>query len=126
MSYQHLTDQALVTLLTRSDEKAFEEIYLRHWQGVFRFALGKISTQEIVEDICHEINGFPVTEVTVDKKGTVINKTSPGLPQNWVGGKAFDIKSEKDQTGQNIILVPYADASQTGGAISTWLITANN
>ncbi|MHA4847292.1 RNA polymerase sigma factor [Flavitalea antarctica] len=55
MSYQHLTDDALVNLLTRSDEKAFEEIYLRHWQRVFRFALGKISTQEIVEDICHDV-----------------------------------------------------------------------
>lgn len=55
MSYQHLTDEALVNLLPQSDERAFEEIYLRHWQRVFRFALGKISSQEIVEDICHDV-----------------------------------------------------------------------
>ncbi|MHA4847302.1 glycoside hydrolase family 127 protein [Flavitalea antarctica] len=73
-----------------------------------------------------KINGFPVAEVTVDKKGTVIKKISPVFPQNWVGGQAVEIKSEKEKTGQNIILVPYADASQTGGAISTWLKTANN
>ena len=55
MSYQHLTDEALVKLLPGSDERAFEEIYLRHWQRIYRFALGKISSQEIVEDLCHDV-----------------------------------------------------------------------
>jgi RNA polymerase sigma-70 factor (ECF subfamily) len=55
MSYQHLTDEALVNLLPDSDERAFEEIYLRHWQRIFRFALGKMSSQEVVEDICHDV-----------------------------------------------------------------------
>lgn len=55
MSYQHLTDEALAGMLSRSDERAFEAIYRRHWQRVFRFALGKISSQEAVEDICHEV-----------------------------------------------------------------------
>ena len=55
MSYKHLTDDSLLNLLPRSDERAFEEIYLRHWQRVFRFALGKITSQEIVEDICHDV-----------------------------------------------------------------------
>ena len=55
MSYKHLSDEALVSLLPQSDERAFEEIYLRHWQRVFRFALGKIESKEIVEDICHDV-----------------------------------------------------------------------
>lgn len=55
MSYQHLTDDALVKLMPEPDERAFEEIYLRHWQRVFRFALSKIASQEIVEDLCHDV-----------------------------------------------------------------------
>ncbi len=55
MPYQHLTDEALVKMLPDSDEKAFEEIYRRHWQRVFRFALVKISNKETVEDICHDL-----------------------------------------------------------------------
>ncbi len=55
MPYKHLSDDALVNLLPQSDERAFEEIYRRHWQRVFRFALGKIESQEMVEDICHDV-----------------------------------------------------------------------
>lgn len=55
MSYQHHTDEALVTLLTQSNEQAFKEVYLRHWQRVYRFAFSRISSQQDVEDICHEI-----------------------------------------------------------------------
>lgn len=55
MSYQNLTDEALVNLLRGSDERAFEELYLRYWQRVFRFALGKVASQVTVEDICHDV-----------------------------------------------------------------------
>ncbi|HVF96256.1 MAG TPA: sigma-70 family RNA polymerase sigma factor [Flavisolibacter sp.] len=55
MSYKHLTDAVLVDRLTQSDERAFEEIYLRYWQRVFRIAFGRIGEQVVVEDICHEV-----------------------------------------------------------------------
>ena len=42
------------------------------------------------------------------------------LPRGWIGDQAYQIKANiNDQTGQ-IILVPYADASQTGGSVVTW------
>ena len=55
MSYQHLTDEMLVNGLLHSDSKAFEEIYLRYWKRIFRYAMSRISKQEVVEDICHEV-----------------------------------------------------------------------
>ncbi len=55
MSYQHLTDEMLVNGLLNSDSKAFEEIYLRYWKRIFRYAMSRISKQEVVEDICHEV-----------------------------------------------------------------------
>lgn len=55
MQYQHLPDEMLLNLLHQSDEKAFEEIYKRHWVHLFRYAITKISRQDIAEDICHDV-----------------------------------------------------------------------
>jgi hypothetical protein len=93
----------------------------KSYPGQIAFQLGP---QVLTFD--EKLNGFPVTSVTVDKKGAVVKKASSPLPQGWVGGEAIEVKGQKDKIQQNIILVPYADASQTGGAISTWLKTANN
>jgi len=41
------------------------------------------------------------------------------LPANWIGKEGFELTS--DGTGKPIVLVPYADASQTGGEVSTWM-----
>ncbi len=73
-----------------------------------------------------KLNGFPVTAAIVDAKAAVAKNASSALPQKWIGGAAFELKGEKDKAEKSIILVPYADASQTGGAVSTWLKTANN
>ena len=43
------------------------------------------------------------------------------LPKNWVGTQAYQLQTEVAGKVENIILVPYADASQTGGAVTTWL-----
>ncbi|MBC7721901.1 MAG: hypothetical protein H7068_07730, partial [Pedobacter sp.] len=43
------------------------------------------------------------------------------LPTPWIGNEKFQVKASSNNTDKNIILVPYADASQTGGAIATWL-----
>jgi hypothetical protein len=49
----------------------------------------------------------------------------PGaLPKNWIGQQAFTIgvadKANSSQK-QEWILVPFADASQAGGAMKVWL-----
>ena len=43
------------------------------------------------------------------------------LPKNWVGTQAYQLQTDVSGKVENIILVPYADASQTGGAVTTWL-----
>ncbi len=43
------------------------------------------------------------------------------LPKNWVGRQTYQLQTEVSGKVENIILVPYADASQTGGEVTTWL-----
>jgi RNA polymerase sigma-70 factor (family 1) len=55
MYYQLQKDEALIEMLGSSDAKAFDEIYRRYWVVVFRYAIGKVHTQQIAEDICQDI-----------------------------------------------------------------------
>jgi DUF1680 family protein len=43
------------------------------------------------------------------------------LPAGWIGTQAYQADAEVNGVSQKIILVPYADASQTGGYMTTWL-----
>ncbi|MBC8032886.1 MAG: glycoside hydrolase family 127 protein [Chitinophagaceae bacterium] len=43
------------------------------------------------------------------------------LPDKWVGTQAYKIKAEVNGKNEDIVLVPYADASQTGGVVTTWM-----
>jgi len=43
------------------------------------------------------------------------------LPKNWIGTQAYRVNVIADGKPENIILVPYADASQAGGEVTTWL-----
>ena len=43
------------------------------------------------------------------------------MPENWVGDQAFVSNAVKTPDGEKIILVPYADAGQTGGDIRVWI-----
>ncbi len=67
------------------------------------------------------INGFAAEGVTVDTNRIQLQNAVSVLPNNWIGGEAFKLKATANSIEKNIILVPYADASQTGGAISTWI-----
>lgn len=55
MYYQLQKDEALLEMLSRSDPKAFNEIYRRYWVVVFRYAVCKVHTQEIAEDLCQDV-----------------------------------------------------------------------
>lgn len=67
------------------------------------------------------INGFNADEVTVNKNNIQLQSTSAVLPNNWIGGEAFQIEAFENKKDKIIVLVSYADASQTGGVISTWI-----
>ena len=55
MNYSLLKDCDLIELLKNSDKKAFEEIYRRYWAAVFRYAIGKVHTQQVAEDLCQDL-----------------------------------------------------------------------
>jgi len=50
-----------------------------------------------------------------------IKPFSGKLPDNWIGKQAFVSNAIKTKGGNEIVLVPYADASQTGGDIRVWI-----
>ncbi len=55
MYYQLQKDEVLIELLSRSDTKAFDEIYRRYWIVVFRYAVCKVHTEEIAKDLCQDV-----------------------------------------------------------------------
>ncbi|NDP26637.1 MAG: hypothetical protein GZ087_04305, partial [Flavobacterium sp.] len=71
-------------------------------------------------------NDLDVNAFTVNTKSIDLQPSNYSLPSKWVGAEKFELKASSDNTSKNIILVPYADASQTGGVISTWIKKQNN
>jgi hypothetical protein len=57
----------------------------------------------------------------VNSNNIQLQSASSILPGNWIGGEAFQLKGFENNVEKKIVLVPFADASQTGGAISTWI-----
>ncbi len=55
MNYQLHRDEVLIDLLAKSDAKAFDEIYRRHWKAVFRYAVCKVQVQQVAEDLCQDV-----------------------------------------------------------------------
>lgn len=52
---------------------------------------------------------------------SLLQLTTSVLPTKWVGTQAYQINGSVNGESQKVILVPYADASQTGGEVNTWL-----
>lgn len=55
IKYQTQSDDFLVQQLTRSDEKAFEEIYQRYWYKLYRFAYQQTGSKEDAEHLVHDV-----------------------------------------------------------------------
>jgi hypothetical protein len=52
----------------------------------------------------------------------ILNKVSkPMLPKGWIGSQLFSVSAFYKGKAVNLNLVPYADASQTGGDIRVWI-----
>jgi len=67
------------------------------------------------------INGFNTDGLSLDAGKIQLQESNYVMPKNWVGSEKFQLKATVNNIDKNIILVPYADASQTGGEVSTWL-----
>jgi len=67
------------------------------------------------------INQFSTDKIAIDTGHTELQFQPSVLPAKWIGGLAFNIKAMENNVQKNLVLVPYADASQTGGEITTWI-----
>jgi len=63
--------------------------------------------------------------IDLDKLSLDSTKLSPAskalLPGGWIGSQIYTTKAFYDGKPVDLILVPFADASQTGGDIRTWI-----
>lgn len=73
-------------------------------------------------DILKNYSFNPIQKIVASQP--VIKKGKDVLPKNWIGELAFILninnKANNNKT-RDLILVPFADASQTGGSIKVWL-----
>lgn len=53
--YQLYNNQILLTLLAKSDELAFTEIYNRYWKKLYTIAFNRLKETQAAEDIVHDI-----------------------------------------------------------------------
>jgi hypothetical protein len=58
-------------------------------------------------------------EFSIEKNNVQLQQANDVLPKNWVGTQAYKINTSDKE--KQIVLVPYADASQTGGVVTTWM-----
>ncbi|HOY19396.1 MAG TPA: glycoside hydrolase family 127 protein [Haliscomenobacter sp.] len=71
------------------------------------------------------LNKKSAGELTLTGNTIQLEEAPTLLPQNWVGTQAYQVKATANGVLEKLILVPYADAGQTGGTISTWLSKQN-
>lgn len=54
-NYPSYSDTILVGLLSKKDEKAFNEIYRRYWRILFAIASSRLRNTYLAEDIIHDV-----------------------------------------------------------------------
>jgi DUF1680 family protein len=71
------------------------------------------------------LNSLRPEDISISPESIELVEVSPVLSKNWVGSQAYQLNSIVNGNLEKIILVPFADAGQTGGEITTWLKTTN-
>jgi len=73
-----------------------------------------------------KLNNVEAKDVALNG-GSIQLEEAPGgvLPEGWVGTQVYQVNADVNGSQKKIIFVPYADAGQTGGTISTWLKKKN-
>ncbi len=72
------------------------------------------------------LNKISEQDVSISPASIQLEEDSSVLPKDWVGSQAYRINVFVNGKQDKITLVPFADAGQTGGVISTWLIKKSN
>jgi DUF1680 family protein len=70
------------------------------------------------------LNKTDVADIALPSTNVNLQDASASLPASWIGKQGYEVKAANNKK-EKILLVPYADASQTGGVISTWLKKEN-
>jgi DUF1680 family protein len=67
------------------------------------------------------LNDVSFENVKLDTSKIELKLLNNSLPKNWIGNLEFQLGASYNNTEKNIVLVPYADASQNGGVVETWI-----
>ena len=67
------------------------------------------------------LNKLPVDPTTVQVVSQTLTPLTSPLPGGWFGTQVYGIIATVDNREQELLLVPYADAGQTGGNSTVWL-----
>ena len=67
------------------------------------------------------LNTVDAAKVSIVTASVQLKEVGGALPQDWIGGQAYQLDVMADGTPTKIVLVPYCDAGQSGGVVTTWL-----
>jgi len=67
------------------------------------------------------LNTADPDKITLSTNAVTLQDDITMLPKGWVGTQAYSIAANVNGRWDKIIIVPYADAGQTGGRIETWI-----
>ena len=67
------------------------------------------------------LNKLPVDPTTVQVVSQTLTPLTSPLPGGWFGTQVYGLKATVDNRERELLLVPYADAGQTGGNSTVWL-----
>ncbi len=66
------------------------------------------------------IQSIDAQKIVVNPMNIKITDAQNKLPKGWVGTQSYQLPVTIDGQAASVVLVPFADASQTGGKIETW------
>lgn len=102
-------------------------IPVKVWDGNISYP-GKIALQRGAQVLVFDqkLNTADAKDVRLDASFIQIEEAQHTvLPNGWVGSQAYWVNAEVNGIQKKIVMVPYADAGQTGGTIYTWMQKKN-
>jgi DUF1680 family protein len=67
------------------------------------------------------LNKIDASKVSIATASVQLKEAEGALSQGWIGTQAYQVDAMEDGAPTKIVLVPYCDAGQSGGVVTTWL-----
>jgi DUF1680 family protein len=67
------------------------------------------------------LNKIDASKVSIATASVQLKEAESALSQGWIGTQAYQVDAMEDGAPTKIVLVPYCDAGQSGGVVTTWL-----